>query len=393
MTSPGKGQWDTAELESLRSQGDPEADAVVGAHFAQERAGAAELFRRLAFSEATSDAPPDPVAQYLAATPRAPGWLDPVVLNRAQSWFARVGSHVFCALYAGSLPTAYACHQGAQVLATTARLETDAKRRLNETAQFVLDVMRPEGLEPGGAGYQAVRRVRLMHASVRWLIEHDPRVNWDGAQLGRPVNQEDLLMTILTFTEVVFEGFDRTGVDYTPSDAHDYLHLWSYVGYLLGVEPRFLPLDRSSAETLMEHVRSMHFGPSEAGRELTAALLDQARALLPRPFKGLPETAIRWYVGDPTADLISVPPADWTRAAFGPLASLTRRVSAVGAHRRFLAGFSERFGRAMLTAAVDAERAGDRASFSIPEELKEPLGVRGDQRALALWPFRRAGRG
>jgi ER-bound oxygenase mpaB/B'/Rubber oxygenase, catalytic domain len=393
MTAPGYGRWDRAELEALRSRGDPEADAVVGAHFAAERAGPAELFRRLAFSDAPSDTPTDPVARYLADIPPAPGWLDPVMLDRAQSWFARIGSHVFCALYAGSLPTAYACHQGAQVLATTARLETDAKRRLNETAQFLLDVMRPGGLEPGGPGFQAVRRVRLMHAAVRWLIEHDPRVGWDGAGLGRPVNQEDLLMTILTFTEVVFEGFDRTGVDYTPCDAHDYLHLWSYVGYLLGVEPRFLPLDRSSAETLMEHVRSAHFGPSEAGGELTKALLDQARTLLPRPFKGLPGTAIRWYVGDPTADLTGVPAADWTRAAFGPLASLTRRISAVGAHRRFLANFSDRFGRAMLTAAVDAERAGDRASFSIPEELKEPLGVRGDQRASGLWPFRRAGRG
>ena len=391
MTPPSKGQWDTAELESLRSQGDPEADAVVGAHFAEERAGAAELFRRLAFSQVPSDAPADPVGRYLAEIPPVPGWLDPVVLSRAQSWFARVGNHVFCALYAGSLPTAYACHQGVQVLATTAQLETDAKRRLNETAQFILDVMRPGGLEPGRAGFQAVRRVRLMHAAVRWLIEHDPRVGWDGAQLGRPVNQEDLLMTILTFTEVVFEGFDRTGVDYTPSDAHDYLHLWSYVAYLLGVEPGFLPLDRSSAETLMEHVRSVHFGPSPAGRELTEALLDQARGLLPRPLKGLPGTAIRWYVGDPTADLIDVPAADWTRAAFGPLASLTRRLSAVGAHRRFLSGFSERYGQAMLTAAVDAERGGDRASFSIPEELQGPLGVTGDQRAIARWPFRRSG--
>jgi len=393
MTGPITGQWDTAELESLRSRGDPEADAVVGAHFADERADAGELFRRLAFSQVPADAPDDAVGRYLAGTPPVPGWLDPVVLSRAQSWFAQVGTHVFCALYAGSLPTAYACHQGVRVLATTARLETDAKRRLNETAQFVLDVMRPGGLDAGGAGFQAVRRVRLMHAAVRWLIEHDPRVDWDVAELGRPLNQEDLLMTILTFTEVVFEGFDRTGVDYTPSDAHDYLHLWSYVGYLLGVEPRFLPLDRSAAETLMEHVRSVHFGASEAGRDLIVALLDQARGLLSWPLKGLPGTAVRWYVGDATADLIGVPAADWTRAVFGPLASLTRRVSAVGAHRRFLAGFSERFGRAMLTAAVAAERGGDRASFSIPEELQAPLGVTADRRAIALWPFRRAGPG
>jgi ER-bound oxygenase mpaB/B'/Rubber oxygenase, catalytic domain len=390
MTATSKRQWDVTELESLRSLGDPEADAVVAAHFAEEEAGASELFRRLVFSLEPSDAPDGPVGRYMAEIPPVPPWLDPDGLSRAQDWFAHVGTHVFCALYAGSLPTAYACHQGVRVLATTARLETDAKRRLNETAQFVLDVMRPGGLEPGGAGFRAVRRVRLMHAAVRWLIEHDPRAGWDGAELGRPVNQEDLLMTILTFTQVAFEGFDRTGVDYTPADARDYLHLWSYVGYLLGVEPRFLPLDRGSAETLMEHVRGVHFGPSQAGRDLTGALLDQAQDLLPRPLRGLPGTAVRWYVGDATADLIGVPAADWTKVLFGPLAELTRRTSTLGIHRRFLARFSERFGRAMLTAAVDAERGGDRAAFSIPEELQGPLGVTGDPGAAARWPFRRS---
>ena len=393
MTATGGGQWDATELESLRLLGDPEADAVVAAHFADERPSPADLFHRLAFREHPVSADTGPVGRYLAGTPPLPGWLDQVVLGRAQSWFARIGMHVFSALYAGSLPTAYACHQGVQVLATTARLETDAKRRLNETAQFVLDVMTPRGLEPGGRGFRAVRRVRLMHAAVRWLIEHDSRIVWDESHLGRPINQEDLLMTILTFTEVVFEGFDRTGVEYTPSEAHDYLHLWSYVGHLLGVEPRFLPLDRASASTLMDHVRVAHFGPSPAGQALTGALLDQARGVLPRPLKGLPATSIRWYVGDSTADLIGVPNADWTRAVFGPLASLTRRLSAGGVHRRLLSGFSERFGRAMLTAAVNAERAGDRASFSIPEELRGPLGVTAAPRAIALWPFRTAGQG
>ena len=33
--------------------------------------------------------------------------------------------------------------------------------------------------------------------------------------MGHPINQEDLLETLLTFTEIVFEVFDRTGVVYT----------------------------------------------------------------------------------------------------------------------------------------------------------------------------------
>ena len=77
------------------------------------------------------------------------GWTPTVAAG--QEWFARWGSHVFTALYAAALPSAYARWRGVQVLGLTARLETDTKRRLNETAQFHLDVMETGGLEFGGA--------------------------------------------------------------------------------------------------------------------------------------------------------------------------------------------------------------------------------------------------
>jgi hypothetical protein len=356
-------------LEALRLECDTEADAVVEQFFKEEDAGHAELFRSLAFRDAAPGAGTGAVARWLGASPADPPWLDVAAVERAQQWFGRRGGHIFCALYAGSLPTAYACHQGVEVLGLTARLETDAKRRLNETAQFMLDVMRPGGLAHGAPGFQAVRRVRLMHAAVRWLIGHDPRVKWDRGALGCPLNQEDLLLTLLTFTEVVFEVFDKTGVSFTAAEADDYLHLWSMVGHLLGVSPHALPLSRPRTTALMRHVREVHFGPSQSGKELAAALLDQAKALAPPGLGGLAASAIRWYVGDGPADMIGIPPADWTRHLFGPLASLTRVMSAGRIPAGISPAFSDWFGRGMLTLAVEAERGGDRAQFAIPTEL------------------------
>ena len=81
------------------------------------------------------------LATYLAARDEPPDWAKPERVAAGQECFARWGSHVFTALYAAALPSAYACCRGVQVLGLTARLETDAKRRLNETAQFHLDVM------------------------------------------------------------------------------------------------------------------------------------------------------------------------------------------------------------------------------------------------------------
>jgi hypothetical protein len=207
-----------------------------------------------------------------------------------------------------------------------------------------------------------------MHAAVRWLIENDPRVTWDPSW-GTPINQEDLLETLLTFTEIVFEVFDRTGVAYTEDDANSYLHAWSLIGFYLGVRPDLLPLTRAQTSALMPVVRRRQFGPSASGRELMAALLEQGTRLAPRGFRGLPASTVRYYVGDETADLLGVPPADWTRLVFRPLAEVSRKLSLERLHRRLLSALSERIGFGMLALAVRAERYGGRPAFQVPTSL------------------------
>ncbi len=357
--------WSDGFLNGLRGHGDPPADAVVSELFAGTH-DAATAFRALVAQQHESSN--RDFATFLAGEVDPPEWLDPERVAAGQECFARWGSHVFTALYAAALPSAYACWRGVQVLGLTARLETDAKRRLNETAQFHLDIMEPGGLEQGAKGYSDVRHVRLMHAAVRWLITNDPRVHWE-PEWGTPVNQEDLLETMLTFTEIVFEVFDRTGVTYSEQDADDYLHTWSYVGYLLGIRPDLLPLTRAQTSVLMPIVRRRQFGTSAPGHAMTAALLSEGTRLAPPGLRGLPAATVRYYVGNDTADLIGVPPADWTRFLFAPLADLTRTLSLGWVHQRFLRVFSDRVGVGMLSLAVRAERFGGRPAFAVPTGL------------------------
>jgi hypothetical protein len=357
--------WSDGFLDDLRTQADPEADAVVAGLF-ERTADTTSAFRALVVQQEELS---DPVlGAYLEQKVDPPAWVDPERVAAGQDCFARWGSHVFTALYAAALPSAYACWRGVQVLGLTARLETDPKRRLNETAQFHLDVMDTGGLEFGAHGYSDVRHVRLMHAAVRWLILHDPRVTWDPAW-GVPVNQEDLLETLLTFTEIVFEVFDRTGVVYTAQEADDYLHAWSLVGYYLGVHPDLLPLTRAQTSVLMPITRQRQFGPSDSGHDLMAALLEQGTRLCPPGLRGLPATTVRFYVGDRAADILGVPKANWTRVLFDPLADVTRRLSLERLHRRFLNGLSDRIGFGMLDLAVRAERFGGRPAFAVPTSL------------------------
>jgi hypothetical protein len=357
--------WDDAFLDSLRSQADPPADMVVAGLFSGTQ-DASAAFRALVVEQ--HEVVDSELKAFLDERPSPPPWMDPDLVAAGQEQFARWGSHVFTALYAAALPSAYACRRGVQVLGLTARLETDTKRRLNETAQFHLDVMEPGALNTGGRGSADVRHVRLMHAAVRWLIQNDPRVEWDPAW-GTPINQEDLLETLLTFTEIVFEVFDRTGIVYSEEDADAYLHTWSLIGHYLGIRDDLLPLTRSQTSVLMPIVRRRQFGPSEPGPVLMASLLEQGTRLAPPGLRGLPAATVRYYVGDATADLLQVPQANWTKNLFGPLADLSRRVSLEKLHRRLLQAVSEKTGFGMLSLAVRAERYGDRPSFQVPTSL------------------------
>jgi hypothetical protein len=360
-------------LDRLRDEVDPDVDKVVEDHYALlEDKNPRTFLRSLIDGEGLGGS--EPVQEYLRTPFDRPHWLDPLKVAAGQERFAHWGSHVFTALYAASLPTAYACHRGVQVLGQTSQLVTNTKRRLNETAQFHLDVMEPDGLTDRGRGLSDIRHVRLMHAGVRWLIEHDPEAEWD-PQWGRPINQEDMLETLLTFTEVVFEVFDRTGVVYSVDDAEAYLHVWSYVGFLLGVHPDQLPLTRTDTKALMAAVRRRQFGASASGVLLMGALLEEGRKLTPPGLRGLPASTVRFFVGDTTADYLSVPPADWTKVFFGPLKRLTHALSAEKAHRALLRNLSDRVGLGMLQLAVSAERSGKRPDFAIPTVLADGWGV------------------
>ena len=198
--------------------------------------------------------------------------------------------------------------------------------------------------------------------------ERSRAVDWEPAW-GLPINQEDLLETLLTFTEIVFEVFDRTGIVYSEEDADAYLHTWSLIGHYLGIRDDLLPLTRSQTSVLMPMVRRRQFGPSQPGPILMAALLEQGTRLAPPGLRGLPAATVRYYIGDTTADLLDVPKADWTKNLFGPLADLSRRMSLEKVHRRLLQAVSEKIGFGMLSLAVQAERGGDRPAFQVPTSL------------------------
>ncbi len=369
--------FDAASLERLRQRTDPEADRIA-AHFLDR--SPSDFFKgALAARYAGTDMQDPHVAAWLNEQPPLPAWADRDRMERGSAFFAEWGLELGLGLFLSSLPLAYAAHDGVQVLALTAQLETDTKRRILESAQFVLDVTAPGALEPGKQGYDTVRLVRLMHAGVRHLILTDPRVartsdesvwpRWDDAW-GQPINQEHLLGAMISYSSSLLHVLDRLRVGYDAQGASDYCHLWNVVGWLLGIGPELLPLERPELDELETLIRERNEKASQAGTAMTGALIDLVRSfILVPPLKGVAVSTTRLFIGDDTAELLEMPKADWTRYLVGGMRDLSGRSSWLVLHDKVVRKMVSVVSRRTLSGFVDHERHGDRPNFTIPDHL------------------------
>src|SRR5690606_6878740 len=76
-----------------------------------------------------------------------------------------------------------------QTLIKTGALEKGAQRRVAETTKWWMDCTSDGGLNPGGEGFRTTLRVRVIKAMVRAMLSERP--DWNGADIGLPVNQLD----------------------------------------------------------------------------------------------------------------------------------------------------------------------------------------------------------
>jgi hypothetical protein len=363
VTSPLPGP----ELDRLARTGDPEADAVVQAVVDSLGKGAPDLDsieRRSAF--------PDVIRQigrgdregrveaFVNAGDDIDQHIDVPLVNRAQDFFEEHGVAVVTALFLAALPQAYLGRRGVQVLDMTGELVSNWSRRIQETGQFLINVMTRDraiadesktNLHHGETGAAVARRVRLTHSAVRWLlrapynpkltIEYrenlaEPRTLWHlrmsqigepvGDNLSEPLNQEDLLGTLGTFTTVVFDALDKLAVAYEPGDREAYYHLWNIVGWHLGIgassalpegvttnlkpprwtDNKILPLEAGEMDGVFAELQQRLTGETEAGRRLAKTLVQDFAYPLPRPMQGGPAFMVRYLLGDCLANKLDI---------------------------------------------------------------------------------------
>ncbi|NNE28117.1 MAG: DUF2236 domain-containing protein, partial [Saprospiraceae bacterium] len=199
------------------------------------------------------------------------------------------------ALAVRSLLKQYAHHQAVQVLRVTTLLQDHVNRRIMETMQFVMDVMEPGWCEDHSSGrrlnqkhigIQAIKKLRLVHAMVRYRIangmydtaEQGP---WDDSW-GKPINQEDMIFAVHTFSTEVLQGLEETGEKLTKEEKENYYQCWALIGRALGVDQRLQPSNYEEGVALQDKIYARHFVKTDdpTGPNLAKALTDWLEALL-----------------------------------------------------------------------------------------------------------------
>ncbi|MEV0321566.1 oxygenase MpaB family protein [Streptomyces sp. NPDC050658] len=231
-------------------------------------AGIAEALR--AAPDVAPELPPA-LKELLVHSTTVPDWVDWDRVERGAAVFRSMGRNAGDVLTLLSLVGGYRFGGPADLLVLTGALSGgEALRRLGETQKWTHAVTRPGGLRPGAEGWRLTVHVRIMHALVNARFAD----RWDTDRWGHPINQADQAGTLGLFDTTVIVGCLGLGVPLTRRQRDDLMHLWRYVGRLMGVSPDWLTDVENVRHRWNYHILLAAADQTEAGRALASRTLD-----------------------------------------------------------------------------------------------------------------------
>jgi hypothetical protein len=358
-------------MNGLRLKGDDLADATVEALFAgAEVATFNTLMRWFTVSgQALPDDLPDAARDYLEATATPPDWVDWAVMEQARQFFLDNDVHISTALSFAAMPACYLVPHTARLLSATHSLAYPS-RRMAETGQFTVYLMRPDAFEAGGRFIPAAQKVRLLHASIRRHLRQEGR--WPEAV---PICQEDMLGALMMFSIQVLDALHLLGVHITPDGAEAYYYAWRVVGRILGCDPATIPTDLQAARRFSDRYMIRHMGPSPEGVDLTRQLIKMYEEVAPGTLLDpIVPALIRFLIGDTAADWLQVPRSSWD-SVVKIVPTLLGALERLEDRGPWTAQLSDRLGRLVAALELSSLTRGRVMHYAIPQELKADYGL------------------
>lgn len=285
-----------------RPRHDPERVTMAAFHRALAEPGAVPAAARSA-AELPPSIPPA-LARFLAAVEDTPSWVDLELVERGGRALRRMGRTLDDVLLSLSLIGGYRFGGPADLLVATGGLTgSTAMRRLGETEEWARALVAPGGLRRDGEGWRLTVHVRAMHALLNRRFETNGR--WDVGHWGLPVNQSDQAATLGLFSSTGLLGARALGWVVTPAESRAVMHLWRYVGWLLGVDDDWLFDTERAQNRFLHHVVLVQDDVTPAGPALATALVDGQRDQASGRLAGLRGELrrrrllglLRWFLG------------------------------------------------------------------------------------------------
>ncbi|WP_299538281.1 oxygenase MpaB family protein [uncultured Streptomyces sp.] len=366
--------YTSASMDALRTAGDELADATVATLFERGEVGTFNTLMRYVSTagQELPDGLPEVAREYLHETGAPPSWVDWSEMERARLFFVDNNVHISTALSFAAMPACYVVPHIAKLLSATHSLKYPSKR-MAETGQFTVYLMRPDAFEAGSRFIPAAQKVRLLHASIRHHLKREGR--WDVAADGTPICQEDMMGGQMMFSVQVLDALHRLGVHMSNEGADAYYYAWRVVGAMLGVDQDRAPADLTAARRFSDLYMTRHMGPSEEGVQLTRQLIDLYEEVVPGtlldPVVG---ALVRYLVGDTCADWLGVPRSPWDTAVRAAPA-LLNVLETIEDSSPLGAWALDRLGDLTTRFELSSLTRGRVMHYAIPEHLKGDFGI------------------
>ncbi len=288
-------------LDKQRTVGDLDADKLVSSIFKQNRQ--AELYQFFALSEKEFMQGNSLANIFLQIQKQQPTWYDEDRIIKGQTIFENYAMSIMTLLGVMSLPYCYAASPGNKALYLTEKMRKSPGKRLAETGEFTISVLRRGSLQKNQAGIFHITKTRLIHSMARYYLQKD---SWDKSW-GIPINQEDMAGTNMAFSYVILTGLQLSGIILSQQQKEDFLFVWRYIGYHLGIEESLLPENFQEARALSETIKKRTLQKTEEGIILTQELVNYYKSVLPKRQAEFVESQIRYYLGNEVAEYIGMP--------------------------------------------------------------------------------------
>lgn len=208
------------------------------------------------------------------------------MLEKGAKFFQVYGPTITLGLALRSLLKQYAHTKAIEVLRMTTLLEKFVNRRILETMQFVIDVMAGTWIDPDNGklnlkhpGIFSIKKLRLLHAMIRYRILHKQTPvelgEYDQAHFGYPINQEDMVFALHTFSIETIQALQEMKENLTNEQIEDYYQCWRIIGRSLGIDRDLEPSNYADGLELQNKIYQRHFTlPNTTGPKLAKALQD-----------------------------------------------------------------------------------------------------------------------